>query len=252
MSDSYVPESAMVVAAHPDDIEFACAGTLVRWARAGARIVYVLCTSGESGIEDTAVSREQAMEIRETEQRAAAEIAGAAEVVFLREPDGLLEPTIGLRRRLVREVRRHRPEVVICGDPTLLWMGPAFLNHPDHRAAATAAIDAVWPAAGQPNLFREMEEEGLYAHRPRKIYVTGVMQTEADAYVDIGETIEAKLAALRAHRSQMGNGNPEPLLRKWAEENGRARGMAYAESFRVVTLVPDARWEATKGRKGTA
>ena len=158
-SDFYIPGSAMVIAAHPDDVEFTCAGTLALWARGGARLCYVLCTSGEAGIETPGVTRERAAEIREAEQRAAAAVVGA-EVVFLRETDGMLQPTLKLRKRLIREIRWFRPEVVICGDPTVVWMGPTFLNHPDHRAAASAAMDAAWPAAGQPSLCSELEQEG--------------------------------------------------------------------------------------------
>lgn len=250
MSGTYVPESAMMIAAHPDDIEFTCAGTLALWARRGARISYVLCTSGEAGIEDPAIGTEEAARIREEEQRAAAAIAGATDVVFLREPDGLLQPTLDLRRRLVREIRRFRPEVLLTGDPSLIWMGPAFLNHPDHRAASTAAIEAAWPAAGQPNLWPEMAAEGYRPFRPRKLFVTGWIQPGADLWIDIEETMDVKVAALRAHRSQMGNGNPEALLRKVAAENATGRGIAYAEAFRVVTLLNDDRWEKTRGVKG--
>ena len=110
---SYVPSSAMAIVAHPDDIEFSCAGTLALWARAGTRISYVLCTSGDVGIALPDMSRDLAIEIRESEQRAAADIVGATEVIFLREPDGMLQPTLDLRRKLVREIRRFRPEVVI-------------------------------------------------------------------------------------------------------------------------------------------
>ncbi len=248
-SDLYVPETAMVVAAHPDDIEFTCAGTLARWAQAGARLCYVLCTSGESGIDDLSVSRERAAEIRESEQRVAAEVVGAADLVFLRLPDGLLEPTLDLRKKLVREIRRFRPEVLICGDPTLVWMGSTFLNHPDHRAAAFASLDAAWPAAGQASLFPELSEEGLEAFRPRKIYVTGWTQPGADLFVDIGETIDVKIAALRSHASQMSGSDPGPFIRQWAAGNGQGREMEYAESFRVVTLVPDSAWATTRGRR---
>ncbi len=100
----YVPESAMAIMAHPDDIEFTCAGTLARWAKAGSRIIYVLCTSGDVGIDKPGMTREQATEIREAESRQAAEIAGASDIVFLREPDGLLVATLELRKRLVREI----------------------------------------------------------------------------------------------------------------------------------------------------
>lgn len=251
-SDFYTPESAMVIAAHPDDIEFTCAGTLARWARGGARLSYVLCTSGESGIDDPAMPRRQAAEIRESEQRNAAAVIGAEEVIFLGERDGLVEPTLELRRKLVREVRRFRPEVVILGDPTVIWMGPTFINHPDHRAVATAALDAVWPAAGQPSLFAEMADEGIHAHRPRKLYVTGWVQPGADLWVDIEETIDVRIEALRAHASQMSGSDPGPFIRQSAARIAEGKGMAFAECFRVVTLVNDQLWEKTKGHRGPA
>jgi LmbE family N-acetylglucosaminyl deacetylase len=246
--DLYVPESAMMIVAHPDDIEYVSAGTLALWARAGARIAYVLCTSGEAGIHDPALSREQAMALREAEQRRAAEIVGAREVVFLREPDGLLENSMALRRRLVREVRCWRPEVVICGDPTVLWLGPNLINHADHRAAGSAAVDAVWPAAGMPSLFRELEQEGLRAHRTRYLYVTGWMQPGADLRVNITSTLNVKVAALRAHQSQM-HDDPLPLLQEWAAANAEGSGYEYAETYRVVRFMSAEDWEKTRGAR---
>ena len=172
-SSFYVPESAMAIVAHPDDIEFSCAGTMARWAKAGARISYVLCTSGDVGIDEPGMTRARAAEIREVEARLAAEIAGVGEIIFLGEPDGLLTATLELRKKLVREIRRFRPEVVVTGDPTVVWAGADYINHPDHRAAALAAVEAVFPAAGQPNLFEEIEEqEGFKAHKVRKVYAT--------------------------------------------------------------------------------
>lgn len=240
----YVPESAMAIVAHPDDIEFSCAGTLARWARAGARISYVLCTSGDVGIDEPGMTRLKAMEIRENEQREAARIVGASEVIFLREPDGLLQPTLELRKKLVREIRRFRPEVVVCGDPTIVWAGDSYINHPDHRAAAAVALDAVFPAAGQPNLFQELETEGLRAHKPRKVYVTS--WNGADVFVNIEETIESKVDALRAHKSQMKEWDPDERIRAWAAERGKGKEMIYAEGFRVVTLVDNETWKKGK------
>ena len=246
MPELYIPSSVMVVVAHPDDIEFSCAGTLARWAKNGTLVSYVLCTSGEVGIAEAGMTKEKATSIREAEQRVAAQIVGAEEVVFLREPDGLLQPTLELRKKIVREIRRFKPEVVICGDPTIVWAGEDYINHPDHRAAATAALDAIFPAAGQPNLFQELEAEGLTAHKPRKVYVTGWNQT--DLYINITETIDVKVAALRAHRSQMGDWDPEPRIKEWASERARGKEMAYAESFRVVTLESDEDWAKNNGR----
>ena len=241
MNSFYVPESAMAVVAHPDDIEFSCAGTLARWAKTGTRTSYVLCTSGDVGIDEPGMTRARASEIREAEQRMAAEIAGAAEVIFLREPDGMLVATLELRKKIVREIRRFRPEVVICGDPTIVWAGNDYINHPDHRAAATAALDAVFPAAGQPNLFEELELEGFLAHKPRKVYAT--TWDTADAYVNIESTIDLKIEALRAHKSQMKEWDPEKSIREWAAERAQGKEMAYAEGFKVVTLVNDETWE---------
>lgn len=237
----YVPESVMVIVAHPDDIEFSCAGTVARWSRLGSRIAYVLCTSGEVGIAENGMTKARAAQIREKEQIAAAEIVGVKDVVFLREPDGLLQPTLELRKKLVREIRRFKPEVVITGDPTIVWAGEDYINHPDHRAAATAALDAVFPAAGQPNLFEELAEEGLSAHKPRKVYVSE--WGPADQYINIEETIEKKIAALRAHKSQMGEWDPSEQIRQWAAEYAKGKEMKYAEAFRVVTLVNDEEWE---------
>lgn len=246
MNNFYIPESAMAIVAHPDDIEFSCAGTLARWAKAGTRISFVLCTSGDVGIAEPGMTRARAAEIREAEERAAAALLGAEEVVFLREPDGMLQATLELRKRLVREIRRFKPEVVISGDPTIVWAGNDYINHPDHRAAALAAIDATFPAAGQPNLFEELEQEGITAYKPRKVYVTS--WDTADLYVNIEETIDLKIASLRAHISQMKGWDPEPEIKSWAEERAKGKEMAYAEGFRVVTLVSDEDWEKTNGR----
>lgn len=241
MPTFYCPESAMAIVAHPDDIEFICAGTLARWSKLGSRISYVLCTSGDVGIDEPGMTRQRAAEIREEEQKAAAKIAGAAEVIFLREPDGMLQPTLELRKRLVREIRRFKPEVVVCGDPTIVWAGDDYINHPDHRAAATAALDAVFPAAGQPNLFEELSAEGLTAHKPRKVFVTS--WSNSDYFVNIEETIEIKIAALRSHKSQMRDWDPSEMIQNWASESAKGKEMTFAEGFRVVTLVDDETWE---------
>jgi len=233
----YVPQKAMAIVAHPDDIEFSCAGTMARWIQNGAEVVYVLCTSGDVGIAEPGMTKEKAAQIREAEQQAAAEVVGVKEVIFLREPDGMLENTMSLRKRLVREIRRFKPEVVITGDPTIVWARNDYINHPDHRAAAGAALDAIFPAAGQPNLFEELAEEGITAHKVRKVYVTSWSQS--DTFVNISDTIDLKIKALKKHVSQMGEWDPEPRVKEWAAENAKGKEMAYAEAFRVVTLVSD-------------
>lgn len=233
----YVPQKAMVIVAHPDDVEFSCAGTVARWVRDGAEVVYVVCTSGEVGIAESDITKEKAAQIREDEQTAAAEVVGVKEVIFLHEPDGLLENTLALRKRLVREIRRFKPEVVITGDPTVVWAGPTYINHPDHRAASGAALDAVFPAAGQPHLFEDLAGEGLTAHKTRKVYV--MAWQNSDTFVNISDTIDLKLEALKKHASQMKDWDPEPMIKEWATEAAKGKEMRFAEGFRVVTLISD-------------
>jgi LmbE family N-acetylglucosaminyl deacetylase len=235
-STIYIPESAMAIMAHPDDIEFTCVGTLARWAKSGTRVVYVLCTSGDVGIDEPGMTREKATQIREAESQEAARIAGVEQVVFLREPDGLLQATL--------EIRRYRPEVIVTGDPTTIWSGDDYINHPDHRAAALAALDATFPAAGQPNLFEELAEEGLKAHKVRKVYATA--WEKASVFISIDETIDLKVAALRAHKSQMKDWDPESMIKEWASDTAKGKEMQYAEGFRVVTLVDDEAWAKLK------
>ena len=244
MGDVYIPESAMAIFAHPDDIEFSCAGTTARWAKAGVHISYVLCTSGDVGIAEPGMTHERAAEIREAEAREAARITGVQEIIFLHERDCMLENTIDLRRKLVREIRRFRPEVVICGDPTMLYgQDGDYINHPDHRAAGWAAVDAVFPAAGQPNLFEELEQEGLKASKVRKLFI--VAFGAGSYYVDISSSIDTKIDALKAHKSQI-KMDADKLLREWSAETAKGKEMDYAESYRVMTLESDEFWETYK------
>ena len=155
----------------------------------------------------------------------------------IRDRDGSLVNTLDLRRKLVRELRRFRPEVVVCGDPSVWFVNGTYVNHPDHRAAAGAAIEAIFPAAGQPHVFQELEEEGLTAHKVRKLYVEG--WGGGDTWVNTTSTIDLKIAALRCHASQLREWDPEPMLRQWSAEAGKGKEMAYAETFRVITLVSD-------------
>jgi LmbE family N-acetylglucosaminyl deacetylase len=245
MSKIYIPESAMAIVAHPDDIEFTCVGTLARWIKGGARVAYVLCTSGDAGIADLTLTRAQAAAIREAETLEAARLAGVSDVAFLRYPDGLLLATLELRQKLVREIRRFRPEVVVTGDPTLVWAGDDYINHPDHRAASLAAVEAAFPAAGQPHVFEEMAAEGLRPHKIRKLYCTN--WRGANTFVSIEDTIELKIEALRAHKSQMRDWDPGPRIREWATERSKNMEMEYAEGFHVVSLESDEDWEKYKG-----
>ena len=222
-----------------------CAGTVARWVQAGAEVVYVLLTSGDVGIADTSLSRVEAAAIREAEQSAAAAVVGVTEVVYLREPDGTLVNSLDLRKKLVGEIRRFRPEVLICGDPTAWFVSDNYINHPDHRAAAAAALEAVFPAAGQPHVFQELAKEGLHAHKVRKVYIN--VFGGGDTFVNISDVMERKIEALHKHASQFKGWDPEPMIREWSAASAKGKEMAYAESFRVITLESDEEWEKKKG-----
>lgn len=237
----HVPTKAMVIVAHPDDIEFGVAGTVARWVKAGCEVAYVVCTSGDVGIATPGMTKIEAARIREAEQIEAAAVVGVTNVVFLREPDGMVENTMALRKKLVRQIRRFKPEVVVTGDPTLLYTPLGGINHPDHRAVGMAAIDAVFPAAGQPNLFEELAEEGITASKVRKLYLTA--RGEGDLFVNISDTIDLKITALKKHVSQVGEWEElEEMLKGWNAKIGQGKEMAYAEAFKIVTIVGDDEW----------
>jgi LmbE family N-acetylglucosaminyl deacetylase len=226
----------MVITAHPDDIEFVVAGTVAKWVQAGAHVVYVLATSGDAGSHEPGMTREKLARIREAEQRAAARVVGVHEVVFLGYHDGEVEPTLALRRDLVREIRHYRPDTVICTDPTRLLVADRYINHPDHRAVGQAALDAVAPAAAMPLVFPELLEDGLQPHQVWQVFVSSTV--EPNTWIDITDTIDLKIEALRQHASQFPDGwDPEEMLRAWGAENGAVVGVPYAEVYRRIVLV---------------
>src|SRR5574341_1225894 len=168
LDPSKEPEASarvMVVHAHPDDQEFTVGGTLAKWARAGSEIISVCVTSGDAGSNektDPSMTKDRLWKIREEEQRNANRVLGVKEAVFLRYSDGTLQPTIELRRDLTRLIRKYKPDAVISGDPTVRFYGNSYMNHPDHRVAADATLDAVFPSAGTRFIFPELLSEGLY------------------------------------------------------------------------------------------
>lgn len=231
------PGRVLSVFAHPDDQEFTVAGTLAKWARAGSAVVTVCITSGSAGSNQytpAEMTREALAPIREAEQREACRILGVDEVVFLRHEDGMLEPSLALRRELTRLIRRYRPDAVVCGDPTVRFYGSDYMNHPDHRVAADVTLDAVFPSAETRLVFPELLAEGLEPHHVSAVFIHG--SERPDTFVDIGEVLDVKLAALKAHRSQMGEWDPTEMIREWARQQGKRRGLAAAESFRRMQL----------------
>jgi LmbE family N-acetylglucosaminyl deacetylase len=227
----------LCISAHPDDNEFTIGGSVARWAREGRHVAFCLVTTGGAGVNDHTPSSDGLIPIRERETHAAARILGVKEVVLLGYADGTLEPTLAMRRDLTRVIRRVRPDVVVCGDPTVRFYGNEYMNHPDHRAAASAALDAVFPSSETSAIFPELIGEGLAPHKVKQVLIAGAL--DPDVFVDIAATLGAKCRALKAHRSQVGKGEwVEQLLTAWALRDGKRAGggLRHAEAFKRMVL----------------
>jgi LmbE family N-acetylglucosaminyl deacetylase len=227
--------SALVLFAHPDDAEFMCGGTVAKWANAGCEVHYVVCTDGSAGSNEPGARRQEVARIREEEQRAAAAVLGVKSVTFLGETDGLLHVNVETRRKVCREVRRLRPEVLLAPDPSRLWSGNGYVNHWDHKQAGELALVAVMPDSPTRVMFQELEDEGL---EPYEIPNLWLSSGDPDTYVDITDTVDAKVEALRRHISEDG-GAAEPFVRERASELGREAGCASAEAFKTFRLRDD-------------
>jgi LmbE family N-acetylglucosaminyl deacetylase len=224
--------SALVIFAHPDDAEFMCGGTVAAWVREGTSVHYCVLTDGSAGSNDPAMTRETLAPIREVEQRAAAEVLGVSTVTFLGFRDGELEVNLDTRRAVARVVRTVRPEVIVAPDPSRLWSSSRYINHWDHKQAGTLALTAVMPDAPSRPMFTELLDEGL---EPFEVHNLWLSAEEADTFVDISETMDLKLEALRSHVSQ-GAGDSEDWVRERARQMGRAGGLELAEGFKTFVL----------------
>jgi len=227
--ESLAISKLLVVVAHPDDIESWCAGTVCRFVDAGKHVCYVLCTSGDKGTNDLTLTQEQVAEIREVEQLEAGRILGVDCVTFLRRPDSEVEATLALRRELVRQIRFHRPDLVITHDPV-----PPYRLHPDHRAVGRSTLDAIFPSARDPLTFAEqINKEGLQAHIVPEVWL---FATETpDIWIDIATTLPRKIESRLAHTSQ--HTDARELELNWhrrAAEVGKPLGLAAAEAFKKV------------------
>lgn len=239
-SNEYIPKRAMSIHAHPDDQEFSIGGTLARWAQAGCEIISVIITSGDSGSNDATKDgsyKPELASLREMEQLAANTVLGIKETIFLHYPDGELEPSIALRRDLTRIIRQFKPDTVSTGNPEGWFYGDEYLNHPDHRAAAQAACEAVFPSAGTRLIFPDLLAAGYEPHDVKRLYIHGT--EKSNTWVDITETMDVKIRALQQHASQVDPEEVGKWMTDWAEEEAKDRGMKYAESFRVMILRKD-------------
>jgi LmbE family N-acetylglucosaminyl deacetylase len=227
----------LVVVAHPDDVDFGAAGTVATWTKSGIEVAYCICTSGDAGgFADT--PRSEMGPLREAEQIAAAATVGVQDVRFLRYPDGRLTPSLELRRDICREIRRFRPDRVLAQSPEIAW-NRIGASHPDHRAVGEAALAAVYPDARNPFAHPELlADEGLEPWTVEEVWFMAAPDERVDHPVDVTDTIDRKLAALREHRSQTAHIADldtmiQTWLRTWAERFGFADGR-FVEAFQVV------------------
>lgn len=239
-NNEYIPQRAMSIHAHPDDQEFSVGGTLAKWAKAGCEIISVVITSGDSGSNDPVKDgtyKQPLAELREQEQLAANDVLGVRETVFLRYPDGELEPTIQLRKDLARLIRQYKPDTVTAGNPEAWFYGDEYVNHPDHRAAAQAACEAVFPSAGSRLMFVDLLAAGYEPHDVKRLYIHG--SEKSNTWVDITDTMDLKIKALQQHLSQINPDEVGKWMMEWAEQEAKDKDMKYAESYKVMILKRD-------------
>jgi LmbE family N-acetylglucosaminyl deacetylase len=228
------PQKVLVILAHPDDPEFFCGASLARWARAGHEIHYFLLTGGDKGFNDIHASADQIRRSRHAEQNAAAAIIGVKSVQFLDREDGFLVPSIDLRREVVRVIRQIKPDILVTCDPTHLLAGDYYINHPDHRCAGQVVLDAVFPAASNPFFFPELiQDEGLQPHKPREVWIS--LTGDPSVILDVTETWEIKIRALKEHKSQIGDPTEfEQRMRARKSDRSTEENEYYEEKFRVI------------------
>lgn len=229
------PQKVLVVAAHPDDIEFNFSGTAAKWAGEGSEITYALCTSGDAGSHDLTMPPEKLAPIRQAEQRAAAQLLGVEQVVFLDYRDGMMENTLDLRRDITRLIRQYQPDAVITWDPARRYAGDSYFNHPDHIIVGDACLAALMPSCDSPFIFPELMDEGYQPFKVHHVYLFAPQ--EANVCENISGSLEVKIAALRCHASQIqGWDTIVEDVQSSARTKGQPFDVPYAEIFRYFYL----------------
>jgi LmbE family N-acetylglucosaminyl deacetylase len=231
-------ERILVVAAHPDDIDFGCSGSIATWTDEGIEVAYCIITDGDAGGSDRTQSRAEMAVVRREEQTAAAACVGVTDLTFLGHPDGRLESTLEVRRDISRVIRRVRPQRVVGPSPERNWQR-IFASHPDHLAAGVATIAAVYPDARNPFAHPELLEEGLEPHTVEEVWMMAF--PTPDTWIDVTDHFDRKIAALQCHRSQVGGWEDLPdAMREWGSAIAHQGGLAdgrLAEAFRVISAV---------------
>jgi LmbE family N-acetylglucosaminyl deacetylase len=225
----------LVVMAHPDDCDFGAGGTIAQWTAKGISVSYCIITNGDQGGEESDVPLEEMAKVRQREQRDAGAALGVSDITFLNHRDGWLVPTIELRKEIVREIRKSKPDRMVIQSPERNY-DRIFASHPDHLAAGETAIQAVYPDARNPYAFTDLKEAGFEPWRVKEVWITS--SPTPNHFVDITDTFPKKIAALKAHVSQTAhNAELEEMVRSWGERNAIAQGLPegrVAEIFKVI------------------
>jgi LmbE family N-acetylglucosaminyl deacetylase len=218
------PVHMMVITPHPDDAEFGVAGTVANWTSEGKDVIYVVCTNGDKGTNDPNVKPNELAKIREKEQLAAARLLGVREVIFLRHPDQSLEDTPEFRKEIVRLLRMYKPETVVTTDPYR-----RYIWHRDHRITGQVTLDAIFPYARDLHSYPDLLEEGLPPHKVKEVWLWAAQ--EPNYRTDITTTFATKVAALRCHKSQIGDNSSAELEERLRE---RHKALAHNEDYELA------------------
>jgi LmbE family N-acetylglucosaminyl deacetylase len=225
----------MAIGAHPDDNDFGCSATMALAAKQGAKVIYVVATTGQRGSRSHHISAEKLSATRVKEQNAAAKILGVKQVRFLDYRDGELEPTLKLKEEIVMLLRQYRPDYVFTMDPSRFYyvrQEHGFINHSDHRAIGEATLDACYPLARDLNSFPLHQKMGLKPHKVKEIFLSSFMSDKANCFVDVTKTFGLKLKALAAHKSQFDDfRGVKSWMTHGSAELGKHAGYKYAEAF---------------------
>lgn len=225
------PDSILVITPHPDDSESGAGGTIARWCAEGKKVVLVVCTDGSKGTGDRSVDPAELARTREKETLNAAKVYGLADVVFLRLPDQALEDNDEFREKIVRQIRIHKPRIVLTVEPNR-----PYIRHRDHTMAGRVTLDAVFPYARDHLAFPEHLEEGIEPHKVEEVWL--FRPEEPDTYVDVTEYFELRQDALHSHVSQVGERSEErdERTRERLAAVGEKIGAQLAEQFMRIKI----------------
>ena len=226
------PKEILIVLAHPDDPEFFLGGTIARWIKAGHTVRYVLLTQGDKGAKDVTLTKQDISSLRIKEQQAACATLGVASVDFFDYEDGYIVPDLEMRKKVVREIRRYKPQILVTCDPTNLFPHPQYINHPDHRYAGQVVVDAVFPAAGNHFFFMDLIEDGFQPHEVEEVWMS--LTSQPDVTLDVTEFWSLKIETLKQHASQIGD--PDAFEQRMRERviNPESGEIKLEETFRVI------------------